>query len=260
MLTNAATIETSVSRVAMFTRITPRFVAGNVEVAGKWLIAFACITSATAGAFLGYLFFAFARRRQPSMLPIPNPGDLIKAHDLYQKNEPRWRDYWRAVEDVENGFRNENFSAAAGAIATLLRSWHRDYYHWRPARAAVLQPELEQLIIANLNAIQALSDRSIATLTEADRATVLTLFSSFEQKLDQVGAAKALNLIAPKFFPLWDSAISYGYGVVGAPQGYFLFMVVVKDQVGRIEFPDGLDALKTLDEYNYCKYTKNWVS
>jgi len=86
------------------------------------------------------------------------------------------------------------------------------------------------------------------------------LFSCFDQKLDQVGAAKALNLIAPKFFPLWDSAISYGYGVVGAPQGYFLFMVIVKDQVGRIAFPAGLDALKTLDEYNYCKYTKNWLT
>jgi hypothetical protein len=119
--------------------------------------------------------------------------------------------------------------------------------------------EVQQLITANLQTIQAFRVRSLATLIENDRPTVLALFTSFQQKLGLVGAAKSLNLLAPKFFPLWDNAISYGYGVVNAPHGYFLFMVVVKDQVARIKVPDGLEPLKILDEYNYCKYTKNWL-
>jgi hypothetical protein len=192
------------------------------------------------------------------MLMIPDTGDLIKAHNLYEKKEPRGHDYWRALEGVESGFGAANFNVAS-AISTLLKSWNKYNYHFRPKRAAVLEAEIEQLIIANLSAIHAFRARSLATLTEADRATVLALFSSFEKMLGQVGTPKALNLIAPKFFPLWDNPIAIGYGLVAVRHYYFTFMVAVKDQVGRISFPNGLEALKTLDEYNYCKYTKNWL-
>jgi hypothetical protein len=87
----------------------------------------------------------------------------------------------------------------------------------------------------------------------------LSLFASFEQKLGPVVTAKALSALAPNFFPLWDNPISYHYGVACEAHGYFLFMVIVKYQVGKIKLPDNLAPLKTLDEYNYCRYTKNWL-
>jgi hypothetical protein len=67
-----------------------------------------------------------------------------------------------------------------------------------------------------------------------DRPLVLALFAAFEQELGAVGTAKALNVLAPNFFSLWDNAIAYGYGVVIASHGYFLFMVVVKTDVAQI--------------------------
>jgi len=54
---------------------------------------------------------------------IPSPEDLTKAHELYQKKEPRWREYWIAVEGVKNGFRHANLGDAASAIAILLKRW-----------------------------------------------------------------------------------------------------------------------------------------
>jgi len=197
---------------------------------------------------------------QPSLeIPVPSTEEVVQAHKLYQEREPRWRDYWRAVEGVEDGFVADNLANAALAIATLLKSWHKEYFHWNPRTEGALRAEIQQLIAENLQTIQMFRARSLATLSKNDRGSVLKLFASFQRTLRPVGAAKSLNLLAPQFFPLWDNSISYGYGVITEPHGYFLYMLLVKDQIARIDFPDGLDPLKTLDEYNYCKYTKMWL-
>ncbi len=190
---------------------------------------------------------------------VPSPENLVKAHELFQKKEPRWRDYWRAIEGAENGLRDGNVGDTATAVAAFLKSWNWNYYRFKPARLAVLEPELQQLISGHSQTIATYRARSLATLTLADRAAVLSFFVSFELKLGPVGTAKALNVLAPNFFPLWDNPIASGYGVLVGPRGYFLFMIVVKYQVSRMTLPDGLSPLKTLDEYNYCRFTTNWL-
>lgn len=195
---------------------------------------------------------------------VPTSEELAKAHELFQTKEPRWGDYGRAVEDVENGLRQGNVSDAAAAIADFLSSWNWEYYRHIPAslRAAKLgdlQTELQQLITEDLPAIEGFRARSLASLTLADRPAVLALFNAFERILRPVGTAKALAVLAPAFFPLWDNAIAFGYGVLAGPRGYFLFMVLVKYQASSITLPEGLAPLKVLDEYNYGKYTKGWL-
>ena len=192
-------------------------------------------------------------------LHIPNLDELAQAHETFERREPRHRDYWLALEGVEKGFRSDNLSDVASSVAGLLKSWHREFYRWRPTRKTALETELRHLIMQHFQSIISFRGRSLSGLAQGDRATVLKLFSSFEEKLGPVGSAKALNLVAPSFFPLWDNAVAYGYGVVLAAHGYFLFMVLVKDQITRMSFPEGLEPLKTLDEYNYCKYTQGWI-
>jgi hypothetical protein len=104
--------------------------------------------------------------------------------------------------------------------------------------------------------------------------------------------SKALNLLAPKCFPLWDEAISqeydcwWVYSDFGLPE-YIKFMKLAKMECADIvtEYSqtyliDNLDLaeqkliqeclsisgtsydrslLKIIDEYNYAKYTKNWL-
>jgi hypothetical protein len=154
-----------------------------------------------------------------------------------------------------------NIAEVADATAMLLRSWNKEYYRFRKAQAKSLVADLHQLITAQLGIISQFQQRSLPTLESADQTDVLSLFSIFTEKLGVIGAAKALHLLAPNFFPLWDNAIAYQYGVVADSRGYFLFMAITEHQIRSLmdKLPDGMAPLKTLDEYNYCKYTKSWI-
>jgi hypothetical protein len=65
---------------------------------------------------------------------------------------------------------------------------------------------------------------------------------------------KALHVLAPNFFPLWDNPIAESYGV-DKRMGYFQFISIVKGQVASLpeEIAPGVTALKALDEYNYLQ-------
>jgi hypothetical protein len=92
------------------------------------------------------------------------------------------------------------------------------------------------------------------------------VFASFEAVLGPVGAAKALHLLAPRFFPLWDTKIAVAYGLGGAQAGrnaerYLRFMEVVQMQCKRLggEEAMGRNPLRALDEFNFCRYTRESV-
>jgi hypothetical protein len=82
-----------------------------------------------------------------------------------------------------------------------------------------------------------------------------------------VGAAKALHLLGPAFFPLWDRKIAAKYGQALLAIGlngdrYWRFMLISQSQhrdLSRHGYQDRRDLLKGIDEYNYCKYTCKWL-
>ena len=89
------------------------------------------------------------------------------------------------------------------------------------------------------------------------------MFDAFERTLGAVGAAKALHLLAPHFFPLWDSGIATAYDLALGPGGshgesYCTFMVIASQQAEHVggEAMLGRNPLKALDEYNYCRFTR----
>lgn len=190
---------------------------------------------------------------------VPTIEELMRFHKIFEEREPRHSDYWLAVNGVEKGFRSSDLKKVADSIATFLLSWNRDLYRYHPEKRTTVPDDLLRLITEYRATIMTFRARSITTLNEADRTTALGLFHAFEQILGQVGTAKALNSLAPDFFPLWDNAISEEYGVRCSAPGYFLFMVITKHQVAATIFPEGLWPLKTLDEFNYCNYTKRWL-
>lgn len=79
-----------------------------------------------------------------------------------------------------------------------------------------------------------------------------------------VGVAKALHLLAPNFFPLWDDRIAKAYACYyneNPSRKYILFcnqMKYIADGVkGYVSEPNR--TLKLIDEYNYSKHTKRWI-
>jgi len=81
-----------------------------------------------------------------------------------------------------------------------------------------------------------------------------------------VAVAKALHLLAPAFLPLWDDKIARAYKCYYKPhpeQKYLTFAHKMQNLASLLEEHVPVDTektfLKLIDEYNYAKYTKEWI-
>ena len=148
-------------------------------------------------------------------------------------------------------------------VAALLQSWNFADHNNGPVFSAQHFADLESVQTRNLNTLKTYRNRFIESIQPVDQPAVVTLFSDFEAVVGRVGAAKALHLWAPEFFPLWDNPIATAYGFDFKHGGskareYWVFMDVVRQQIGQMASPAGRSKLKALDEFNYCRFTKNW--
>lgn len=193
-------------------------------------------------------------------LYLPTAEELRFAHDAYVARESR--DYaYRAARCMLTG--EPTRFTEAEAIDLLLRIWNsRSRY-------------THKLTLANTDALLAASeatrfqfeDRPITSLESHEHGRVADLFDDFRQLMGPVGAAKALGVLHPRFFPLWDTAIAEAYcgsrwsEVDRCPRHYLEFMGICVEQcssqVSEEEF--GPSLLKTLDEWNYCIWTHGWI-
>ncbi len=193
-------------------------------------------------------------------------ADIRKARDAFTKNEPRDLFYRAATELVGRALDRSSSLTVAEALAVLLQTWNRAYYRYRRFDADHFS-DLEALLAQHRRYLARLRKETIEGVTLGEKPRVVELFESFEAVLGPVGAAKALHLLAPRLFPLWDRKIAEEYGVPLRKAGlnsenYWRFMLIAQGQClglrrrGRV---DG-NPLKAIDEYNYSRYTKGWLS
>lgn len=84
-------------------------------------------------------------------------------------------------------------------------------------------------------------------------------------KRSPVSVAKALHLLAPNFFPLWDDKIARAYGCYydkNPAEKYVSFCKITKaiaDKVKNYISRSDKTITKLIDEYHYSKYTKGWI-
>jgi hypothetical protein len=180
-------------------------------------------------------------------VPIPTLEELQQSHEDYITTVPN--NYSITTERIAKALPENDVGEVAAAVAEWLKSVNPRH----PLK------DLEQIIKAEWKAILEFRARSLTTLAGTDKSAIVRLFELFRslptakgRKQGPVGTAKALHVLAPTFFPMWDNPIASGYGVSTEACGYFLFMVLTKHQSANR--PQAL--LKTLDEYNYCKYTR----
>jgi hypothetical protein len=180
----------------------------------------------------------------------PSVEELRKAHEEYKRTVPN--NYAITIQRVAAALSRRNSDELAVAVAEWLQDLNRQYYRFRPEEAATLVERLKPILRQELDTFLKFRDRSITTLAKIDEAEALRLFGLFRTECGPVGAGKALHVLAPNFFPLWDNAIAEGYGVA-TETGYFQFINIVKQQVLNLteEVAPEVTALKALDEYNY---------
>jgi hypothetical protein len=134
-----------------------------------------------------------------------------------------------------------------------------------PELSRVLVSDLDALLASHRNVLRRFRDVPIRQFGKGDRRAARNLFADFDELLGPVGAAKALHLLAPRFFPIWDSRIARAYGFRPlrgrSADAYVAFMEIVQQQVKALGGASaiGHNPLRKLDAFNYCRYTRGWL-
>ncbi len=216
-----------------------------------------------------------AKRDGRMDMPRPTLAHLKQARVEFKRIEPRDFFYWSITRLVSSVLDVPQGPAANGelvrALMMLLTTWNRNYYRFFESRHPGTTIEdhfadLERVITKHQARLRAFRDRTLDRAANVPAEEVKGLFSDFAGVLGRVGAAKCLHLIAPRYFPLWDAAILKGYGLEKGEyrhcteaERYLAFMGITREQIAQIgnieSFSD--NPLKSLDEYNYCRFTKH---
>jgi hypothetical protein len=208
------------------------------------------------------------------MKNTPSQKDFLKGIAEFQSHEKRdamykvamrlVKDYWGKWDEVTDG------------LGVLLLTWNQALYRY----GMFDFDKLEQFLRRFQNDINQFKRRTINTLDKNDEGKIKTLFDELLTALTSEGkdgklrkspvaVAKALHILAPNFFPLWDNAIADAYSCYwinsnNAATKYIDFCWKNKRLVEYIKgqniHKDGNKSwLKLIDEYNYAKFTYKWI-
>jgi len=224
--------------------------------------------------------------------------DLIKACQYYAQNERRDYVYPNALKKIQSNFGDSKLMAdgIADLLDVWHLNFYRFGGFSQDLIEQYINTKLTLMQKYNTVNIRHLtfSDLEIAEVKELFSAfldATAGVNAKFTRK-SPTAVSKTLNLLAPRCFPLWDEAISQAYDCwwVYSDFGvnkYIKFMELSKSQClsivneysidYKINDPDLAETkliqdcnsinqrnydrslLKILDEYNYAKYTKNWL-
>ena len=117
-------------------------------------------------------------------------------------------------------------------ISNFLLLWNPPY---------IIKRNFKRLVdwfTSNKEEIKKFREKDISSLEECEKE-IKELFSSLCEILKPVATAKTLHVLAPNFFPLWDTEIARGYGfeytTKNAHEKYFEFSKKIKEIVENIK-------------------------
>lgn len=202
---------------------------------------------------------------------IPKKKEFLRGIKKYRENEGRDPMYKIATFLVSH-FWGE-FSNMADGLGVILLTWNQAFYRY----GRFDFNKLEFFINKNFSDIEYFRKKNIFELDLQYYEKIKFFFNelliateiiegSKKGNRSPVSVAKALHILCPDFFPLWDESIAKKYGCYYSyePEIKYLnfsnlikeFARVVKEYKG---YPKGRTLIKLIDEYNYSKYTKEWI-
>jgi len=197
---------------------------------------------------------------------VPDREELLKGCQLYEQHEQRDAMYKVATFLLKNFW--GNYTEMTNGLGVLLLTWNNAFYRFSPFSF----DDLENCISKNFRSLDSFRQRNILSFMDDDKQIIKNLFMDFLKALQDrngrqtpVGVAKALHLLGPEFFPLWDNKIAKGYGcnyTKNPGDKYLIFCEKIKSEAGVLSTYENLPEkpiIKILDEYNYSRYTNGWI-
>ena len=195
-----------------------------------------------------------------------NVSELKAGYKAFQDREVRDAMYKTASFLVKHFWGNPR--EMADGLGVLLLTWNQAFYRYGLLDFSAL----ENCIVRNQQTLDSFRNRNILSYTPDDDNVINRLYKEFLEALQiadgkakgrrsPVAVAKALHLLAPAFFPLWDDKIARAYD---CHYQYSPFMQKMKTLTEVLEPAvdlqgTGKTLLKLIDEYNYAKFTKQWI-
>lgn len=194
--------------------------------------------------------------------------DFCDPTEEYNKAEPRGfvydisRDLIKKAKMEEGDDWVESDKTVKG-ILLLLFCWNYAY----PGTKKLKHNEISKLMDESKKDIKKLQEKTITNFDEEDYKIITNLFENFKELLGQTGASKALSLLNPKLFLMWDTKIRKRLdkelipGISkGDPQHYLKYLksmkyIIEKNELGK-KIKDERTLAKKIDEYNYLKIIK----
>ena len=210
--------------------------------------------------------------------------ELIKAHALYESKYGN-KFYNIALKVCQRGGTDEKTTAVISFLLYFNRVWYTlsdegknafynlenhvsDIYNLI-ATTEPISEELKQLILINTDLNDIFIENSIKTL-----------YKRFSEVFGATGASKALHLLNPRLFVMWDENIRRNYHINTPDEyGYLHFLRIVKEELMEfvedcankkkltldgaqkfIEDKTGMKLTKLIDELNYLKFTRKELS
>ncbi len=180
-------------------------------------------------------------------------------------------------------------SLIADAVGTLLLEWNSSFYRYGKPDFDLLEGVIgkyyQEILILRKKSLLNYSvidyyDQFLVPDCLSIKGMFLDFLEATKMKKGKdfayspVAAVKALHMLAPNFFSLWDEKIAKAYGCsLITPNSkeenreknadnYRAFMRIQKAFLARVRtwnIPENFKTLKAIDEFNYSKYTKGWI-
>ena len=198
------------------------------------------------------------------------------ANDLYMnfrdptedfKREPRAFVYDLALELIERAKEKDGgkwylSDDTINAIFLILYAWN----FASPITKKLTRDGVRGVILSSERDLRKLEGKTIVNFTENDEVLIESVFSRFKDTFGQTGASKALSLLNPNLFVMWDTKIRRGLRknyIRGIGNGersaqYVWFLRGIKgiiEEYGLTEKIEGNAPItKKIDEFHYVKF------
>jgi len=203
-------------------------------------------------------------------MEIVTRKEFYKGIEEFEKREKRDAMY-KVATFIISHYWGRPFDMANG-LGVLLLTWNQAFYRYGNFDF----DKLERYIDINFKELENFRKRRITSLLESDEKDITDLFREFLEALQidsgiiqgrtsPVAVSKALHLLAPDFFPIWDQKIAkaYGYNYYKNPEKkYFSFCRIIKDVADKVEdyvVRSDKTLVKLIDDYIFSKYTGGWI-
>lgn len=168
-----------------------------------------------------------------------------------------------------------NTEMVAVCVCMLLFDWNRRFYG---SEKGINFNEIKKCIADNIGLINIFKKSDIFSLKSENEPDIKKLFNDFlnasahnerktrrgEKYKSGVSVAKALHVLAPVFFPLWDNDIAKGYNQkvsqLKNADEYICFCKKIKEVAKHVnkyeKTTDIARLIKLIDEYNFKEAKK----